>query len=129
LTELAARWKNYLAQLAETRHDFSTQVAIEGEDLLLKPSVAIEVHRIAQEAISNAFRHSKGNSIRVEIDVENQRPSVSVIDNGVGVAENPVKEGHYGLSNMKERAKRIRGDLSFRSDRSGTTVHLSWPNN
>jgi signal transduction histidine kinase/ligand-binding sensor domain-containing protein len=129
LSELAARWKQYLSQLADTRSNFSGQLLFEGTDQLLKPSAAIEVHRIVQEAISNAFRHSGGNTIRVEVDIENNRLSVSVIDNGQGMSEHPEKEGHYGLRNMKERTSRINGDLSFRTGETGTTVHLSWPSN
>lgn len=129
LTDLAARWKQYMSQLSETHNDFSGSVKTEGPDLLLKPSVAIEVHRIVQEAITNAFKHSKGNRIAIEIDVENNRPSVTIEDNGVGMSDNPGKAGHYGLGNMKERAKRIDGDLSFESDKNGTTVHLFWKHN
>ncbi len=129
LSELAAKWKQYLAQLADTRSNFSGQVAFSGTDVTLKPATAIEVHRIIQEAISNAFRHSNGTNILVEVDIENNKPSVSVIDNGRGMSEQPEKDGHYGLRNMKERAKRINGDLSFRTDSNGTNVHLFWHHN
>lgn len=128
LSELSARWKLYLSQLADTRDGISGSVETQGPDVVLKPSVAIEVHRIVQEAISNAFRHSGGNRIVIEVDVENGRPSVSVIDNGHGMGTNPEKAGHYGLNNMKERARRIEADLSFQTSEEGTTVHLYWPN-
>jgi signal transduction histidine kinase len=55
-----------------------------------------------------------------------------VRDNGKGidpkVLNEGVREGHYGLAGMRERAKIVRGKLAFRSSiDSGTEAELTIP--
>lgn len=124
LAELSGKWKQFLAQLSETK-DISVQLTRTGDECTLKPTVAIEIHRIVQEAISNAFRHSNGTSIEVNVAHNTPYLVVTIKDDGVGLSEHPEKAGHYGLQNMKKRAEIINADLKIQSDEGGTRVTLS----
>ena len=91
-----------------------------------RPSVAHELAAIANEAIRNAINHSGATRISVSGIVDFDRGWVSIQDNGVGFDPGSVADGHYGLLGMKERARKIGGSLSIRSDVRGTDVSVEW---
>ncbi|MBI2839715.1 MAG: hypothetical protein HYX75_15495 [Acidobacteria bacterium] len=74
--------------------------------------------RIAQEAITNAIRHSGGSKVQLELRYEERQVRLSVKDDGKGLAL-PVNAGHYGLLGMQERAENLGGSFSARSQPDG----------
>ena len=66
----------------------------------------------------NALRH--GNPQRVTIDVSSdlQRITVTVTDDGVGLAVEWSKPGHFGLRGLTDRVKQLGGDFQV-GNRSG----------
>jgi signal transduction histidine kinase len=96
----------------------------------MHPIVRDEVYRIGYEAIRNACVHSRGTQLQVELTYAEDL-SLSVRDNGVGIASNILdegKEGHFGLQGMRERAHRIMAKLTVdTSVESGTEVKLIVP--
>jgi signal transduction histidine kinase len=125
LAELTGKWKQHLSQLSETK-PLSGRVTRTGEDVIIKPTVAIEIHRIVQEAISNAFRHSGGDTIEINVHNDNRTLEITVSDNGIGIPPSPEKAGHYGLHNMKKRAEHIRASLDIFSGEKGAKITLRW---
>ncbi|MGH8924436.1 MAG: sensor histidine kinase [Acidimicrobiia bacterium] len=91
-----------------------------------RPSVAHELAAIANEAIRNAVNHSGASRITVSGMVDFDRGWASIHDNGVGFDPGSVRDGHYGLLGMKERARKIGGGLKIRSDGDGTDVSVEW---
>jgi two-component system CheB/CheR fusion protein len=79
------------------------------------------LYRIAQEAINNAVRHGKGNSLSVRLTDTPQRLTLTIADDGAGIADVNSGEG-MGLRLMKYRAKMIRGTLDVRRGDNGGTV-------
>jgi len=116
-----------------TNHDsveFSVQV--EGTPRDLRPILRDEVYRIAAEALRNAFRHSHGRQIEVEIHYDERQLRLRVRDDGKGMDPKVFSEdgraGHFGLHGMRERAKLVGGNLTVWSEiDSGTEVELSIP--
>ena len=106
-------------------------LAVVGTPQTLNPIVCNEAYRIAQEAISNAFRHSNGSEIDVEVTYSSERLSLRVCDNGRGMSEDILasgRAGHWGLSGMRERAQKIGATLSLWSrPGGGTEIDLSVP--
>lgn len=91
-----------------------------------------EVYHLGHEAIVNAFRHSGADLIEVEIEYASRNFRMSVRDNGSGINQeilNSGREGHWGLSGMRERAEKIGASLRVLSGpAAGTEIELSIPN-
>ena len=83
--------------------------------------------RIGQEAITNAVKHAKPSVITIELHVSAERAILSVADDGIGIGQAAVP-GHFGLTGMHERARRIGGTLRIESNsQGGTTVEVEVP--
>jgi signal transduction histidine kinase len=103
----------------------------EGQPQPLHPMIRDEVYRIGREALINAFRHSGAAHIEVGVERERRRLRVLVRDDGKGIDAEVLRmgrDGHWGLSGMRERSKRIGGRLRVWSrPGAGTEVELSVP--
>jgi signal transduction histidine kinase/ligand-binding sensor domain-containing protein len=107
-------------------------VAVEGTPQELHPLVRDEVHRIAAEALRNAFRHAHANRIEVEISYDTHRLRLRVRDDGKGIEGQVLtgegRAGHWGLHGMRERAKLVGGEFEVWSKvNSGTEIELAIP--
>ena len=81
---------------------------------------ATTIYRIAQEALTNAIKHARADSVTVRLDCERggQGEIIRLVveDDGVGMEpDQVVPEGHYGLVGMEERARMIGGELTIES--------------
>jgi signal transduction histidine kinase len=82
---------------------------------------AIQLYRIAQEAIDNAVRHGKARHVWIRLADHGDLSSMSVVDDGAGVAEGGEHKG-LGLRIMKHRAAMIGGILQIRRGQDGGTI-------
>ncbi len=117
-------------QSAQSRPAFS--VDVEGVPQSLAPLLQDEVHRIAVEALRNAYRHAGARRIEVEIRHGKRQFRLRVRDDGKGINQNVVdaggREGHFGLAGMRERAELVGGNLAIWSELdSGTEIELTIP--
>jgi signal transduction histidine kinase/ligand-binding sensor domain-containing protein len=115
-----------------TNHRPAFRVAVEGETKNLHPILRDEVYKIAAEALRNAFRHSHGNRVEVELRYDSEQFRLRIRDDGKGihaaVLEGTASEGHYGLRGMRERATVVGGKLVVWSEvDAGTEVELRVP--
>ncbi len=86
---------------------------------------AIAIYRIAQEAITNAVRHSKANKISVLLKAKNENVILKVGDDGIGFDINHKREhgSSFGLMGMQERAELVGGKIIIKSKNNlGTKV-------
>lgn len=107
------------------------RVISEGQARPLHPVIRDETYRIGREALANAFRHSGASKIEVELEYSASRLRILIRDNGCGIEPKVLRsgrDGHWGLSGMRERADRIGAKLRLwsRTD-AGTEVDLSVP--
>lgn len=94
----------------------------------LRQEVAEHLYRIAQEAVSNALRHGKGDRIEISLDSEAGKGLLSVRCNGVGIPYDSPEPHGIGLHTMTYRARLIGGSLEFRRRQPrGTTVSCAFP--
>jgi signal transduction histidine kinase len=86
-----------------------------------------EVIGIAQEAITNAVRHSRAQRITIRAStVSSIGLRLSVADDGRGIPRERTSSG-FGMTSMQERADRIGASLTIvTAPRSGTEVVLAW---
>jgi two-component system sensor histidine kinase UhpB len=69
----------------------------------------LAIYRIAQEALTNAMRHSGASDVNISLTRSNGELILRVSDNGRGLPDE-IDEGS-GLTGMRERALLIGGDL------------------
>jgi signal transduction histidine kinase len=109
----------------------SYRVVVEGTPVPLKTVIHDEVHSIGREALVNAFRHSGASAIEVELGYTANQMKLLVRDNGCGIGPEVIRngrDGHWGLSGMRERADRIGAKFKVMSGASaGTEVELIVP--
>jgi signal transduction histidine kinase len=93
----------------------------------LGDGVEREIVAIAQEALTNAVRHSRAQRIVVRAStIESVGLRLSVADDGRGIPREPRSSG-FGMTSMQERAERIGASLTIvTAPRSGTEVVLAW---
>ncbi len=104
--------------------------SIQIDELHIDESVAVNLYRIVQEALTNIVKHSKCSSVLFEMAVEDGRLGVMVKDNGTGfsledVSQRDIEQRGMGLFIMEERAKAIGGRLQIHSEPDqGTNVQV-----
>jgi signal transduction histidine kinase len=86
-----------------------------------------EIMAIAQEALTNAVRHSRARRITVSAStVQSVGLRLSIADDGRGIAREPSASG-FGMTSMQERADRIGASLTIvTAPRNGTEIVLAW---
>jgi ligand-binding sensor domain-containing protein/signal transduction histidine kinase len=106
-------------------------VTVEGTESALHPVLRDEVYRIGREALVNAFRHARARRIDLELTYSPRQLRLIVRDDGCGIDPRILqlgKDGHWGLTGMRERADQIGAELHLRSRRmKGTEVELIVP--
>ncbi len=107
------------------------KVVVNGRLKPLQSTARDEVYRIGRESILNALRHAGARTIEAEINYGPRELCVIIRDDGRGIDAGVVRagrEGHWGLSGMRERAKRMGGGLTVRSrPGAGTEIELVVP--
>jgi len=107
------------------------RVVVEGSCMPLRSLVRDDIYSIGREALVNAFRHAQASRIDVQLDYAPSQLRVLVRDDGCGIDTNVLKsgrDGHWGLSGMRERAGRIGAHLKVLSRAgAGTEVELCVP--
>ncbi|RLT45134.1 MAG: HAMP domain-containing protein [Chloroflexi bacterium] len=95
----------------------------------LPPLVETTLYRIVQEAMTNAARHSNGDTVSVLLSRHDDRVRAIVEDNGNGFdVEGARRAGRsVGLYGMTERAELVGGYLEVESSGDGTAVYVEVP--
>jgi two-component system, NarL family, sensor histidine kinase UhpB len=124
---LAAATAGQVEQLAHG--EVAAEFAAEGDFSDLDDDAQLVVYRVAQEALSNAGRHSGAGHVAVRLRRAGGDGAVEleVADDGRGFAFDE-SEGGLGIAGMRERALLIGGRLTIESRPGrGTTVRLLVP--
>src|SRR5215471_4473673 len=93
----------------------------------LGDAVEREIIGIAQEALTNAVRHSRAKRITIRAsEIQSVGLRLSVADDGRGIMRDNSPSG-FGMTSMQERAEKIGASLTIvTAPRSGTEVVLAW---
>lgn len=119
------------AQRFEKRTGIRTEVMRKGSDGRLPAPVESCFYRIAQEALTNVWKHAEATSARVVLEVGRHACSLQVADDGKGFEPEAVsaeEREHLGMMSLRDRAQLVGGRLSVecRPGR-GTTVTVTAP--
>jgi signal transduction histidine kinase len=91
--------------------------------LRIGESAAAHLHLITQEAINNAVRHGRARSVVVSLRTNRTLLSLSITDDGVGIAERSTRGAGMGLKLMEYRSAVIGGVLRIkRLPAAGTRI-------
>ena len=81
---------------------------------------ATQLFRIAQEAVTNAIKHGKAKTIRIELARQDAVLRLAILDDGVGLEPASPATG-LGLRIMNFRAEMIGAELALKPGREGGT--------
>ncbi len=111
-----------------SRGELAAELHADGDFSDLGDDAQLVVYRVAQEALSNAARHSGAGHVEVGLRrAGSGGVELTVADDGRGFAFDE-SEGGLGLAGMRERALLVGGELTIESRPGrGTTVRLSVP--
>lgn len=93
----------------------------------LVDSTAHSILCIVRELAANAVRHGHATSIRIVGECRDRQVTFTVQDNGGGfeVDRCPgLEDGHFGLTGIRERVRRLDGTFALASDADGTTARV-----
>ncbi|MFP2506860.1 nitrate/nitrite two-component system sensor histidine kinase NarQ [Buttiauxella gaviniae] len=89
----------------------------------LDASQQVHLLQIIREGVLNAIKHAQAQKISVSCNTSpNGIHTVSILDDGSGIASLTEPEGHYGLNIMHERAARLGGELAISRPAEGGTL-------
>lgn len=91
-------------------------ISSEALECVVRPDIATQLCRVAQEALSNALRHSRATRVELRVSLQDRARALvlEVRDNGRGLAS-PAGASQSlgkGLRSMRSRADAIGGELA-----------------
>lgn len=99
-----------------------------GRERRVHPECQLAVFRVLQETLHNVQKHAGARAVEVRVVFHDDRVELASRDDGQGFDPTQGRAGHFGLLHMKERARRVGGELNVESHPGeGTTVRLSVP--
>lgn len=120
-----------LAERTVAGREVRVQVEVTGTVRPLPGVAAHHLGRIVQEAVHNALGHGKARSVTIILAFAPERVVVTISDDGAGfdpaTAPGP-SAGHFGLQGMRERARKLAGEVAIASTPgSGTRLTITIP--
>ena len=95
------------------------------EPLNISEQKAIHLYRISQEIINNTIKHSKGNTLKIQLKQTNGILLLSTSDNGIGFDQYAASKGNggIGLRNILSRTEIIGGQMFVESQKNKGTKY------
>jgi signal transduction histidine kinase len=93
------------------------------------PLVAINLYRIAQEAINNAVKYSQAHLMEIELARVDGEHRLTLRDDGIGLDAGPARaDSGMGMYSMRYRASLLGGILQVTENvPRGTTIAVKYP--
>jgi len=104
LENLVRDWqRRYPAVRLSAHHDLSAE---------LGPSVTLTIYRVAQEGLVNALRHAQATQVQIDLHSNSRHIVLTVTDDGVGLAPDWSRPGHFGLRGLADRVEHLGGSFT-----------------
>lgn len=126
LCKMMEKFAGYVEGIYQIDCDFFCQPGCQVED----PEIAINVFRIAQEAVTNSVKHGHARHIALRISTSPaNRMLVEILDNGGGITDAGANGGSgLGMRTMRYRAELIGAALEVSArNGGGTRVAVTLP--
>jgi signal transduction histidine kinase len=83
-------------------------------------ALALTLYRIAQEAVTNALRHSQAQAVDIHLSKQGDRYRLEITDNGQGLPAKPdLDSTSLGLRSMRNRAKLAKAHIEINNRPDG----------
>lgn len=111
------------------RSHFETRIEERGDELPISPDIKRTLFYLFQETLSNVEKHAQAKYVNVILDWGGDNLHVTISDDGVGFNPHSLPGStHFGLDIMRERIKKINGQLDIQSCvDTGTEVSICVP--
>ncbi len=116
---LGAALSDYVQQMGAAARGPTIHLVLDESPQRLRLDTEVELLRIAQEAITNARKHSAADNLWVTCRVAPPDAFLSIEDDGVGMGEGRIDS--FGLQVMRERSARIGAQLVVEPRTGGGT--------
>jgi ligand-binding sensor domain-containing protein len=125
---LLLKCKRYAADILDSKN-IGYQFTVEGEPpSTLRLVVKKNTWLIFKELITNVVKHSNANNVEIKFQVDRQHIVLSVNDNGDGFDPDENREEGFGLKNIQNRVKSLKGNIQLNSVLGrGTEWELKYP--
>jgi two-component system sensor histidine kinase UhpB len=116
-----------LGQSCEPAVSFQLQCDDSLVETRFDPEQEIALFRMAQEAVSNALKHSEATTISISLGRQADVLTMSICDDGIGFDTTSQLGQGLGLRSMTERARAIGGTIEINSQPGRTSVEVTLP--
>lgn len=120
-----------LARQVADRHDLVARLEVRGEAVRLAPDLELAAFRIVQQALNNVAAHAQARNVTVVVTFTPREVVLTVQDDGRGFVppDQPadlVRDGHFGLMGIRERALLYGGRLTVESSPGKGATITAW---
>ena len=126
--------EGFLASLEEVVENlnrlrqFRVDLKLDGDIKIKSPETAMHLFRIAQEALSNVTKHARASRVEIELARADGHLTMTILDDGVGLAGVPGDRKGIGMQTMSFRAKSMGGQVEvLNAPGGGTSVRCTVP--
>jgi signal transduction histidine kinase len=115
---------HHLAEYVQMSSGVQCVVQVTASTNGVDKAIALNLYRIAQEAVSNALRHSQAQRIEIKLSEAEEHYVLSIEDNGIGFpGQSKKKSVTLGLRSMRSRADLIGAAIEVRENPGcGTSI-------
>lgn len=100
-----------IAELVDRARDSGLRVRLDGAETGLTPKQQAAAHRVVQEALTNASRHSPGSLVSVQVETGEDVVRVSITNGSALKPARPIATSRQGLAGLQEAARAAAGSL------------------
>ena len=113
----------------QKRHGIAIRLLKPSPEPLMRSNIKTPVYRMIQEALNNIAKHARATEVEVVIECRNERISLSVRDNGTGLAPGSLhKPDSFGLLGMRQRTVALGGEFAINNiPGSGAEISIVIP--
>lgn len=99
---------------------------IENPQYEIKGLLRRNVFHTVKEAINNIVKHANATEVKIQIDVDREKFSIQIADNGKGIQNPEQQSWNNGLRNMRRNIERIKGTIEWLAN-NGTQIIIKTP--
>lgn len=119
LQELCESW--------ETQTEIACAFFPRGVPSALDDATSIALFRLVQEALTNITRHAQATQVNIglQLDAVAGQIQLTVLDDGIGMAQTDGPRTGFGLMGMRERVAALQGQITFERGRDARGVLIT----